>query len=190
MVKVKHICYLILFFALSQVNGRIVSSQTISGCDVGLGSWQSIIVNPGSGSETLVFDYKNCPLDVSGNAYMTVDVNNMGLSDLIVDLSYQGLWEMHLNAGRFVIPESEYTKNNLILFREDVDETSPWFPYFDQVRALPGMHVISWRAFDLKDVRSVSLTLSWENYSGAPFQVLIGAPYGTGNYSFPSISYS
>lgn len=151
--------------------------------------WYSLPVNQPAGEKTIVFDYIDCPLDVSRFVYMTIDVKNESSARIIVDVQYKGPQKNHMNQGRFFVTQYENKQIQLVLTRKNLDEGSPWLPAFDKVRGLPGGYVRHWNAFDLDDVKKVVAKISWEDHTSNPQEVMLSQPYGTGDYLFPSLSF-
>lgn len=178
-------CLFGLFFAFAWLN---IDAQIIqNGCFAD--QWQIFELDKESGSKSVSFNFSDCPLDVSAYTYLAVEVENTTSVKIITDVKYKGPGENHVNQGRFFIPPKNKKETRLILNREKLKAESSWLDDFDKVRGLPGHYVRHWNAFDLSDIKIVTVTLSWENYHGKSEKVRVKKPYGTLDFNFPSIVY-
>jgi hypothetical protein len=169
-----------------------INAQTdiIQGCDLDINKWQSVIINQAQGKKTIEFNYNKCNLDLSKYSYMGIDVENKSSSRIIVDIVYNGPYKNHVNQGRYFVSENETKQNKLILNRVALEAQSDWLPMFKAVRGLPANYVKHWNAFDLKDIKKVTISISWENHTGdTAGEIRIKTPYGVDDFKFPSISF-
>jgi hypothetical protein len=164
--------------------------QQINGCVLQDDQWQILILNEDEGSKTLEFVYNPCNLNLLTDVFLKIEVENNSPVELVADISLHSSVSWKDNEGRHIIPAQSSKDLKLILYREAPDASSPWFQEFSEVRALPGGHVIHWKAFNLDEIKKVKLTLSWEDLGGQVYMVRVKTPVGDGAYTFPEIDFN
>jgi len=164
--------------------------QQINGCVLQEDQWQIVILNQDQGSKTLEFLYNPCNLNLLDDVFLKIEVENNSLVDLVADISMHSAVSWKDNAGRHIVPAQSTKDLKLILYREALDASSPWYKEFNEVRALPGGHVIHWKAFSLDEVKKVKLTISWKDLDGEVAMVRVKTPVGDVAYTFPEIDFN
>ncbi len=181
----------IAFLGMLVITSSLSSyAQEINGCVLQEEQWQILILNEDEGSKTLEFIYNPCNLNLLSDVFLRIDVENNSPVELVADISYHSDLSWKDNAGRHIIPAQSTKDLNLILYREAPDASSPWFQEFSEVRALPGGHVIHWKAFNLDEIKKVRLTISWKDLGAQVSMARVKTPVGTGDYTFPDIDFS
>jgi hypothetical protein len=152
-------------------------------------NWKSVLLAGEHGEGSVEFNASEAVVDGNEDAFIAIDVDNPSIGKIIVDIAYKGPWPMHINQGRFFVEPNQLKQGKLYIMRFGLSPQSPWYAHLSGARGLPGNHVMHWRAFDISDLTKVTVTVSWENYTGAPTLINIGNPYGEGEYTFPGINY-
>lgn len=166
----KGITHLIFSFLLSLISIQS-SAQVLEACTLDEASFTPI-------NERIAFNFGACKLDLSQDTYLAIDIQNNSGKQLIVDLKYRGPKKHHENQGRFFVEAGSAKTLKLILYRQKLDNSSDWEKDFSEVRALPGNYVRHWNAFNLKQIKSVVVSISSNQGPIPNNSVLISKPKG------------
>lgn len=167
---------------------KIVTTATVNACNLSSSQWQTLAMDAANGSKTIVFNYNRCPLDVPSSTHLAFDVENNSQSDIMMDVVYQGEWSSDIQQNRHFISEGETKQTKTLLARKAADNLSSWYPKFEGLRGLPGGHVVHWAGINNVGIKKITVTVSWKNHTAGSENIRIKTPYGTGDYTFNSIS--
>ncbi|GAB1308865.1 hypothetical protein KH5_15480 [Urechidicola sp. KH5] len=169
-MKINIVSQLFLAFLLS-VFSNYSSAQVLDACSLNKDSKTAI-------NKLVEFNFRACNLDVSKDTYLAFDIQNNSGKQIIVDLKYRGPRKHLENQGRYFVDNGAKETLKLILYRKKLDSLSDWEKDFSKVRALPGNYVRHWNAFDLKQIKSVVVSIKSNEGVIAQNSVFITKPKG------------
>ena len=136
-----------------------------------------------AGKGSLVLNYAGDELDLSAFSHIAVDAKNNtgGRVEVRLKATSNPNNPMRQIDCRYFLDAGKERELALLIFRDELPQSSPWMKYFTRTKALPGYQK-KWIFLEDQKVRQVDLTVIWNGLKGKGNTVEFSLPKGSGEF--------